>query len=119
MDSSFNNYTNSCECGGSYDGLNCAHFLSNSLINAGFTELKTKDGLYRCPGLRPIRSKELRDWFKEKWGFPHSEPPKEGCCMVYQQKGNQGHVLMRKYTNGEYKYCGTDHPDWEIQQYYY
>ena len=121
--------TGSCACGEGFKGSNCAHYLSNALIEAGYSSIDGGSGdLFRivngycvCKSGRPVRAKELRNmFFSVKW-TRHSEP-QEGYNLVYQEKANgQGHVLMKKYSGGEkVGHKGTgDYPDWPIQEFYY
>jgi hypothetical protein len=51
----------SCVCGQRYPN-NCAHFLSNYLINAGISELKNYPGFQVCASGRPIRAFEVEKW---------------------------------------------------------
>ena len=129
IESAWDKYSSSCVCGHSYDGLNCAHYLSNALIKGGFSEIdggvgdnyRTVHGFCVCRSGRPIRAKELRDWFNKTWSL-HYSPPHDGLALVYQEKSNgQGHVLLKKYSGGKsLGHKGTgDYPDWPIHQYYY
>jgi hypothetical protein len=56
-------YGDGCDYGDRYAN-NCAHFLSNAFIDAGYTEL-TSFGA-RCSGKRPIRAGEMWTWFQTK-----------------------------------------------------
>ena len=126
--SAWDKYSNSCVCGKKYEN-NCAHYLSNALIEAGYSEIdggkgenfRTVNGFCVCRSGRPVRAKELRDWFGKKWSF-HSSPPSDGTVLVYQEKSSgQGHVLLKKYKDRKSTgHQGTgDFPGWPIQQYYY
>lgn len=46
MDTAFNLYKNSCKCGKAFDN-NCAHYLSNAMIQAGF-KLENYPGFTVC-----------------------------------------------------------------------
>ena len=107
----FDGYQNHCKCGVSYDGLNCAHFLSNTLINTGFTELGKLEDAATCPSCRPIRAKELHKWFKDNFTFC-PDPPTDGYTLVYQerQSDGQGHVLLMKFPEKETR--GGFHNGW-------
>ena len=139
-------YEDSCVCGNSYsaDGGNCAHYLSNTLIKGGFSELdggigddkREVYGRIVCCSGRPIKAKQLRAWAKAKWGLPKSSP-QEGINFVYQNNGNwfqrlipklsQSHVLLQKwYCDDQHeklkmsRFKGTgNYPDWPKQEYYY
>ena len=126
--SAWDNYSSSCVCGYAYDN-NCAHYLSNALIKGGFSEIdggvganfRIVNGFCVCRSGRPVRAKELRDWFGRKWSF-HSSSPSDGMVLVYQERSDgQGHVLLKKYSGGNsIGYKGTgDYPSWPTQQYYY
>ena len=114
-------------CGYAYDN-NCAHYLSNAMILGGYSEIdggiganfRIVNGFCVCRSGRPVRAKELRDWFGRKWTH-HSTPPTNGICLVYQESNGQGHVLLKKYQGGSsIGHQGTgDYPGWPIQQYYY
>jgi len=66
-------YENECVCKERQEN-NCAHYISNALIKGGFSELdggeggnqRIRNGFCVCPKGRPIRAKELRDWFARK-----------------------------------------------------
>ena len=119
----FSGYTDSCACGTAYEN-NCAHFLSNALIKGGFSainggnggDLRTRNGFCVCPSGRPIRAKELRAWFGRKW-TRHTKP-QNGLNLMYQEQGGQGHVLLKKYPEGNWVGRG-DHGNWNTQEYYY
>lgn len=108
LEKAFDAYTsNSCSCGIRYAD-NCAHYLSNALIKGGFSELdggngkdlrKERNGMIVCRTGRPVRAKELRNWFKKLYGRSYLEP-RVGVNLVYQERmsNGQGHVLLKKYT---------------------
>lgn len=108
LEAAWSEFSLSCKCADSYSGTNCAHFLSNALINAGFSDidggkgadLRIRKGFCVCKHGRPIRAKELRNWFNTKW-TKHSEPPQDGIIAIYQENSGQGHVLFGKYEKGE------------------
>lgn len=128
LQSAWDKYSNSCVCGYAYEN-NCAHYLSNALILGGFSEIdggkganfRIVNGFCVCRSGRPVRAKELRDWFGRKWTY-HSSPMSNGINLVYQQDSSgQGHVLLKMYKDGKpVGYKGTtDIPSWPTQQYYY
>jgi hypothetical protein len=103
-----------CKGGGSYKN-NCAHFLSNAFMNAGFTDfdsthecidarcdIKSDDQLAECKfaskyKYRVIRAKELRCWFKKKATTEASAVKKNsGFWAAYQERPSdgQGHVAI-------------------------
>ena len=106
LTTAWDKFTLSCDCGHDYGTMNCAHFLSNALINAGFSainggkggDMRNVKGFCVCRSGRPIRAKELRSWFNTKW-TKHSKPPKDGIIAIYQEHSGQGHVLLGKYEN--------------------
>ena len=130
-------YRGSCECRNKYGyENNCAHYLSDALIRAGYNELdggteedremRLRNGFIVCSAGRPIRAKELRDWFGRK--FTKHLIPRKGINAVYQERADgQGHVLLKKYAHSCRKrrlifkgFRGTgDYPDWKVQEYYY
>ena len=71
-----------------------------------------------CKHGRPVRAKEMREWFKKKWNL--HQKPQEGYNFVYQEnEKRQGHVLLLKGTNEEGPYRGTENNHkWLIQEYY-
>ena len=87
-------YSNSCECGERFTN-NCAHFLSNWMINNSVLS-KNPAGAYCCKSGRPIRAKEMRKVFTNTMGLSKSfNPPKNGGnCYIYceDNKTHQGHV---------------------------
>ena len=101
LQSAWGQYTDSCVCGNDYEN-NCAHYLSNALILGGFSEIdggkganfRIVNGFCVCRSGRPVRAKELRDWFGRKWTY-HSSPKPDGINLVYQEEDGQGHVLLK------------------------
>jgi hypothetical protein len=57
-------WRNSC-AGGDRFANNCAHFLSDAFIRAGYTELR-RFGAHCSPANRPIRAREMWHWFDTK-----------------------------------------------------
>ena len=68
-------YTSSCECGEAFDN-NCAHFLSNWMINNNKIS-KNPSGCYCCKKGRPIRAKEMRNVFTSMGLTKNFNPPKK------------------------------------------
>ena len=135
FESAWSQYVHSCECGRSYDN-NCAHYISNALINGGFSDLdggngadmRKVNGRIVCCSGRPIRAKELCAWAEAKWGPPKSKV-QDGIYFVYQERrsDSQGHVLLQKYAylddqHKQLKMSGVNgtgnYPNWEKQKYY-
>lgn len=69
--SAYSAYRGRCEYGERLEN-NCAHYLSDAFIRAGYTELDGGEGRYArthngravCKAGRPIRARELREWFR-------------------------------------------------------
>ena len=59
------NWANSCAGGDSF-GNNCAHFLSDAFIRAGYTELQSYGARCYTWAKRPIRAREMWSWFNSK-----------------------------------------------------
>lgn len=87
---------------------NCAHYLSDALIRAGYVELGSPHDCVesggRCAaphcasvGRRPVRAKNVRCWC-DGLSATHSESvkPKSGFYAVYQERprDGQGHVVL-------------------------
>uniref|UniRef100_A0AC34FVH0 SWIM-type domain-containing protein n=1 Tax=Panagrolaimus sp. ES5 TaxID=591445 RepID=A0AC34FVH0_9BILA len=90
-------YENACVCGKRFDN-NCAHFLSNWLIKNDKMEVKLP-GCYPCSAGRPIRAKEVREYFLMKhFNRMFNDPGKE--CFIYceQKETGQGHVYFGTKT---------------------
>jgi hypothetical protein len=122
----------SCSCGESLPN-NCAHFLSDALIRAGYSELDGgKGGLYRrkngravCKHGRPVRAREMKTWFESKATDSMEGEPREDSrhWAVWQGGGGYwgGHVVLHKHTGEDEKYekRGTgDYPAWPTQDHY-
>lgn len=78
-------YENKCVCGKSYPKNNCAHFLSNWMIEEkGISAVKNPSGIECCSAGRPIRAKEMagvdiRPGVFERIGLrKHDNPPPSG-----------------------------------------
>jgi len=96
---------------------NCAHYLSDALIDAGFSDLSSAHSCvtHRCGspecasgGKRPTRAKDMHCWFRSKDGRPVSSVQKgTGFYAVYQerQSDGQGHVVI--LDSGSWKFYGT------------
>ena len=129
IEAAWDAYQNNCACGedSSVFKNHCAHYLSNALIKAGFSDLNggigerfriASNGYCVCKSGRPVRAKELRNNFFVKW-TRHTQP-QQGYNLVYQEKNGQGHVLIKNYKDGASDYRGTlDCDSWPVQEYYY
>jgi len=128
----FQAYRGECACGHAF-GNDCAHFLSDALILGGYSELdggmgrlnRRHNGRIVCRSGRPVRAKELRDWFASKaTDTKRNEPEADipaGYWAVYQERARdgQGHVLLHHHTGGTYDDRGTgDYPRWRTQVHY-
>ena len=109
-------YYTGCTCGTSYTN-NCAHFLSNAFILAGYIDLLTSPLITaRCPHKRPIRAQDMLKWFQtKKTGFWGSRVQRNtGWWAVYQETPGWQHVFVSDSDN--WTYYGTgDYWDWPIQ----
>jgi hypothetical protein len=109
-------FKHSCSGGQEYPD-NCAHFLSDALILAGFSKLGAAHSCVsaRCtkPGCsavskRPIRAKDIRCWFKENAKTTDTSVAKHsGFWAVYQERqaDGQGHVVV--LDANAWKFYGT------------
>jgi hypothetical protein len=128
----FSNYRGSCDCGENL-GNNCAHYLSDALIRAGYSDLDGGTGaLYRrrngrivCKSGRPVRAAELRDWFAAQATDTHEGEPTDDSryWSVYQRRhtDGQGHVVIHHHSGAgtAYTHAGTgDYPSWRTQSHY-
>lgn len=124
----------SCCIGGYKFANNCAHFLSDALVRVGFTELLTDGALFKCHvpectledgHKRPVRARELRDWFKRKairkrenidW---QDIQENSGWWAIFQLDENVywgGHVIILDTTSWEY-YGTCNYPEWKQNLY--
>lgn len=114
-------YTGKC-VGGQRESNNCAHFLSDAFIRAGYRELLTRRAVSercRCGAGRVVRAQDMLKWFQEKSERFQVGTPAKGTGMwaVYQEKPNRRHVLLFDANTG--KYYGTDNcVNWPVQWYY-
>ncbi len=126
-------FTGKCKGGGSHPN-DCAHFLSDGFILAGFSELNTNLDCVEircshddvCSNLgaklmyRIIRAKNLRCWFAEKASKTATSIEKNtGFWATYQERASdgQGHVAI--IDTNSWTYYGTGwYPTWEKQEFY-
>jgi hypothetical protein len=126
----FDHYRGRCECGEILDN-NCAHFLSDAFIRAGYTELdggtgarfRRHDGRIVCAGGRPVRAREMREWFgRMATDSRDGEPTDDRYWAVFQQDPGGywgGHVAIHRHDGRGYAVAGTgDFPEWRIQEHY-
>ncbi|MEO6550844.1 MAG: hypothetical protein ABIN94_22770 [Ferruginibacter sp.] len=115
---------------------NCAHYLSDAFIKAGYTELLKRNGegqgifFHWCdivtppntvnPEARPIRAKQMWEWFKTMATISQTtKPANSGFWAVFQADAvyPTGHVLL--YDSNNRKIYGTGvYWDW-AEQYFY
>lgn len=112
-------YTETC-AGGDRLSNNCAHFLSDAFLRAGFTELETSELITeRCPHGRAIRAQDMLRWFQQKKDrFQNGRPePNTGYWACYQEKRGRRHVTIIDSDTG--KFYGTDDcKEWPVQYSY-
>lgn len=114
-------WTGACVCGSAYQN-NCAHFLSDAFIRAGFTNLNPPNAHIkaRCGSKRPIRAREMREWFRSQ-AVRTSRQLEEGTgwWAVFQLNERRywgGHVAV--FDSDSWTYYGTGwFQDWD--QYLY
>lgn len=109
-----------CVCGIAYPN-NCAHYLSNALIRAGFPE-PSGGSNQKCPRGRLIRALDVLEWCKaNKLEFSSDHNSLSyGTWIVFQQRsGGVQHVCIHKERAADYSRAGTgDYPDWPTQWHY-
>jgi hypothetical protein len=100
-------YMGSCEGGDQYAN-NCAHYLSDAFIRAGYTELQVSS-MARCStsAHRPIRAREMRSWFASKARVTLSVLPQQGSgtWAVFQLDESAywgGHVVVLDANTWQY-----------------
>jgi hypothetical protein len=127
------NYPSSCCKGGMTYENNCAHFLSDALVRAGFVELLSDASLYKCDKAdcgvstqrRPIRAREMWVWFQNKakvkkekirWNDIQKATGWWAVFQLDETKYFGGHVLV--LDSDSWQYYGTcSYPAWD--QYLY
>jgi hypothetical protein len=105
-------FSNSCE-GRDREENNCAHFLSDAFIRAGFSDLRNAHSCIqaRCgtSSKRPVRARDMWCWFKTKASETGGEVARNtGLWAVFQLKENVywgGHVAI--IDSNTWKYYGT------------
>jgi hypothetical protein len=109
-------YYHGCTCRKSYAN-NCAHYLSNAFILAGYRELLSSNLItHRCSHGRPTRAQDMLKWFKaKKVGFYGSRVKRNtGIWAVYQEKPGWRHVVL--IDSDRWKHSGTgDYHNWPVQ----
>jgi len=107
---------------GDRESNNCAHFLSDAFIRAGYTELSTRDAITeRCQGEygRVTRAQEMLAWFQEMATEFHQGRPEPGTGFWagYQEKPGERHVLILDADTGRH-YGTADCKLWPVQWFY-
>jgi hypothetical protein len=111
-------YRGACDGADSYEN-NCAHFLSDAFLRAGYSNLKAPADCIsaRCEtgAKRPIRARDMWCWFKQMATKTKSTlPAAEGMWAVFQLDEATywgGHVLI--FDSDKNLYFGTGHyPNW-------
>jgi hypothetical protein len=112
-------FNDTCSGGDSYDN-NCAHYLSDAFIRAGYDDLKPPAPCInaRCGTVskRPVRARDLRCWFESKAAETRTTlPSKEGFWAVFQLNESQywgGHVVIID-TDKNGAYGTANYPNWD------
>jgi hypothetical protein len=116
-------YSAGCAGGDEYPN-NCAHFLSDAFIRAGFADLGNSHTCInaRCgtSAKRPIRAREMRCWFESMATSTGDAVQKNtGIWAVFQLKESVywgGHVAIIDSDN--WKFYGTGwYGDWDQHSY--
>ncbi len=110
-------FRKACEGGDSYVN-NCAHYLSDAFLRAGYTELaQPSDCVEACCGTdakRPVRARDMWCWFKQMATSSQTTPPKnQGFWAVFQLEASYwgGHVVIIDTDTN--KFYGTgNYPAW-------
>jgi hypothetical protein len=122
-------YPSSCCKGGQKFPNNCAHFLSDAMIRAGFSDLLTDSALYKCDKSncgcpqerRPIRAREMWAWFQNKATKKQEKiswkniSKNSGWWAVFQLNETEywgGHVIVLDTDRWEY-YGTCSYPAWD------
>ncbi|MCF6284971.1 MAG: hypothetical protein L3K26_07260 [Candidatus Hydrogenedentes bacterium] len=111
-------YTQTC-VGGDRESNNCAHFLSDAFIRAGYTELLDSPLVtQRCKGGagRVVRAQDMLKWFQSKSKRFHSGrlEPNTGYWAIYQEKPGRHHVAIIDSSTGKF-YGTADCKNWPVQ----
>jgi hypothetical protein len=116
-------FDNACAGHDSYEN-NCAHFLSDAFIRAGYSELLSSNDCInaRCgtEAHRPLRARDMWCWFKQKATQTKNALPKnDGFWVVFQLNENEywgGHVVIIDTTKNLY-YGTGNYPQWDQYAY--
>jgi len=111
-------YTETC-VGGDRESNNCAHFLSDAFIRAGYTELLESELITErcvCGTGRVVRAQEMLKWFQSKSKRFHTGRVEAGTGFwaTYQEKPGRRHVTILDSNTGRF-YGTADCKDWPVQ----
>jgi hypothetical protein len=111
-------YTETC-VGGDRESNNCAHFLSDAFIRAGYTELLDSDLVTqrcKCGAGRVVRAQDMLKWFQSKHKRFHTGrvKPGTGFWATYQEKPGRRHVTILDSNTGKF-YGTADCKNWPTQ----
>ena len=111
-------YTETC-VGGDRESNNCAHFLSDAFIRAGYTELLDSELITErctCGAGRVVRAQEMLKWFQSKSKRFHSGRLEAGTGFwaTYQEKPGRRHVTILDANTGRF-YGTADCKNWPVQ----
>ena len=120
-------FNNSC-VGNHKETNNCAHFLSDAFIRAGFSELLPNNPHInaRCTqASRPVRARDMWSWFQSKaTRTSRAIQRNTGIWAVFQLKESVywgGHVII--LDTDKWRFVGSGDPDytayWDWDQYLY
>ncbi|MBI1320562.1 MAG: hypothetical protein GC168_16685 [Candidatus Hydrogenedens sp.] len=115
-------YTQTCVLD-NRESNNCAHFLSDAFIRAGYTELLDSPLISeRCaadPKARPTRAQDMLAWFQHQaTRFSDHRPEKgTGYWAGYQEKPGGHHVFILDADTGRF-YGTADCAAWPVQWFY-
>jgi hypothetical protein len=112
-------FNNKCASGDTFEN-NCAHYLSDAFIRAGYAQLNPPSACVqaRCstPSKRPIRARDMWCWFQSMATKNQSTlPSNDGFWAVFQLKESEywgGHVVIINTDTGEY-YGTGNYPQWD------
>jgi hypothetical protein len=89
------------ECAGGDNTLylnNCAHFLSDAFIRAGYEDLRNYGARCNTPARRPIRAREMWAWFQTQAIAESATPTRgTGWWAIFQLDESEywgGHVVV-------------------------
>ena len=111
-------YTETC-VGGQRESNNCAHFLSDAFIRAGYTELLDSELITErclCGEGRVVRAQDMLKWFQSKSQRFHTGrlEPNTGFWATYQEKAGRRHVTILDTRTGKF-YGTADCKNWPVQ----